>query len=235
MDCAAINKVRIVYYGLFSSLFSFSIDMSDFENIIKSVEILSTNPIDEQTEKSLINIKRRLNKGGYEALKNESDKVFFSPTTTFVPMTASYYNEQRDGGKKRLEMMSYVLESKFRRNTDEYKEHEDHIEFIMVFIQKLINEELQGDVSAQILSKKIFINVLNGMIDEFSNNLFNHEKSQFYKQVVLALRSFTDFERLYLNIAQPKKEEVKNIAKLNVIDDKSQTRECVKLNHDEWT
>jgi TorA maturation chaperone TorD len=235
MDNVAINKVRIVYYGLFSSFFAFSIDESDFKNIVDAVDILSTNPLDDQTEKSLKNIKRRLNKGGYDALKNESDKVFFSPTTIFVPMTASYYNEQRDGGNKRIEMMSYVLESKFRRNTDEYKEYEDHIEFVMLFIQKLINEELQGDLSAQMLSKKVFVNILNEMIDEFSNNLFNHEKSQLYKQIVLALRSFIDFERLYLNIAQPIKEEVKKRAKINVLEDDQQTRKCVKLNHNGWT
>ncbi len=229
MDSVAINKARIVYYGLFASFFSFSLGEENFENIMNSVEILSANPIDDQTDKALTNIKRRLGKGGYSALKSESDKVFYSPTTTFVPMTASYYIEQRDDGCKRVEMVSFVGESKFRRNSAEYKEHEDHIEFVLLFIQKLINEELQGDQDAKLLSKKVFANILNVMIDSFADNLFNHERSFIYKQVVLALRSFTEFERLYFNVVKPTQVEHSNTARPNITKDKKQERQCVQL------
>lgn len=229
MDSVGINKARIVYYGLFSSLFSFCMGQDEFANIVKALDILSANPIDEQSEKAFTNMKRRLEKGGYIALKNESDRIFYNPTTTFVPMTASYYIEKRDDGTKRMEMLSYVLESKFRRNTNQFKEHEDHIEFVLLFMQKLINEELQGDASAHLLSKKVFATVLNGMIDEFGDNLFNHEKSYFYKQAALALRSFIDFERLFHNIARPAKDEPNTIDKPHLDRNKRQSKECIKL------
>ena len=120
MERVAINKARVVYYGLFASLFSFCMTREHFEIIEKSVDLLSENPIDEQTAKALPGITKRLQEGGYPALKEESDQVFYNPTTTFVPMTASYYYEQRDDGSKRREMINYLLESKFRRNASEY-------------------------------------------------------------------------------------------------------------------
>ncbi len=232
MENTAVNKARIIYYGLFASLFSFSLEEENFEKIVQYVDILSTNPIDESTERALTNIKRRLNKGGYLALKKESDRIFYNPTTTFIPMTASYYIEQRDDGKKRIEMTNYVFESKFRRNSDEYKEHEDHIEFILLFIQKLIHEELAGDNSAPILAKKIFVHILNEIIDDFSLNLFNHETSFFYKQVALALNSFVDFERLYFNVQKPAETKADRLAKPNIKKEKQHSKECIKLGHD---
>lgn len=231
MDTPAINKARIVYYGLFSSLFSFGLDEDKFSIIEKAVDILRQNPVDEQSSKALNNMQRRLKNGGYIALKNESDRIFYNPVTTCVPMTASFYIEQRDGGSKRIEMINYVQESKFRRNTSEYKEHEDHVEFILLFIQKLIHEELQGDLSSQLLSRKIFENVLNHMIDEFTDTLFNHKKSYFYKQVALAFRSFADFERLFFNINKPEKIERDNLAKPNITKDKQPSKECVKIQY----
>lgn len=229
MDNTAINKARIIYYGLFSSLFSFNMGKEKYETIVNAVDLLQQNPIDEQSEKALSNMKRRLAKGGYAALQNECDRVFYSPTTSLVPMTASYYHEQRDDGHKRVEMINYVLESKFRRNAETFKEHEDHIEFVMQFLQKLLNEEVQGDTAARHLSVKVFANILNGMVDEFADNLFRHKKSFFYKQVVLALRSFIDFERVYLNISKPEKNRIQASREADQAKGKDKDRQCIQL------
>ena len=229
MDNTAINRARIVYYGLFSCLFSFRMGREQYDTIVRAVNILHRNSIDEQSEKALDNIKRRLKKGGFEALEQESNRVFFSPTTAFVPMTASFYHEQRDDGKKRVEMIDYLLQSKFRRNTNTYKEHEDHIEFVMQFLQKLIEQEVEGDASAGLLARKVFANILNPMVDDFADNLFRHDKSFLYKQAVLALRSFIDCERLYLNIPKPENSESRTARKIEQARKKEQTHTCVQF------
>lgn len=229
MDNAAINRARTVYYELFSSLFSFSMGVEKYDTIVSAVEILHQNPIDEQSEKALSNMKRRLAKGGYAALHQECDRVFYSPATAFVPMTASYYHEQRDDGRKRVEMINYVLESKFRRNKGMYKEHEDHIEFVMQFLRKLIDDELEGNTAAPLLATKVFAHILNEMVDEFADNLFHHEQSFFYKQVVLALRSFIEFERLYLNIPRPEQNRKETLRKVEHGQVKQEARKCIQL------
>ena len=90
MDTRNINKARIVYYGLFAAFFSFQLSEEHLGIINRSIDILNQNPIDERTAKALANIQRKLKKGGYTALTNESDRIFYSPATSFVPMTASY-------------------------------------------------------------------------------------------------------------------------------------------------
>lgn len=220
MDNVAINKARMVYYGLFSSLFSFSLQEEGFDTILTSVEKLMESPIDDQTEKALKKIHQRLKRSGFKCVKDESDKVFYSPVGSFVPMTASFYIESRDDGSKRLEMIEYLLKSRYRRDTDTHKENEDHIGFILLFMQKLIEEELAGDTEAGILAKKVFENVLNEFIDDFTNNLFAHENGVLLRQVAMVLSSFTDFERLFFNINKPEKDKNKNPSKPNIVKNK---------------
>ena len=233
MDNSAINKGRIVYYALFSSLFAFDLNLDNFETAVRALDLLSKNPIDEQSEKAFSNMQRRLLKGGFSALKKENDRVFCDPTTTFVPMTASFYHEQCDNGNKRIEMIDYLLQSRFRRNDDVFKEHEDHIEFIMSFIRQLIEQELEGDESCRELALKVFGNVLNNMVDSFGDRLFRHEKSFFYKQAVLAFRSFIEFERMYLNLGKPEGSDQTGRERTVLEKERDMSRECIKLSSNE--
>jgi len=229
MDNVAINKARIIYYGFFSSLLAFNFTEKSYENASRALAILSQSPIDEQSELAFANMQRRLGKGGYEGLERERNRVFYSPSTATIPTTASFYHDGRDDGPKRVEMIDYVLKSNYRRNEANYKEHEDHIEFIMLFIQKLIGEELEGNGEAKKLYEEVFAKILNPMIDEFTENLFNHEQSFFYKQVALALRSFSEFERVYLNVARPEAVSIRERTKRETRPEKESAGGCIKM------
>ena len=232
MNTVEINRVREVYYGLFSALFKF-FDEKEYENIEKTIDLISENSIDKDSGDALKNMQKFLKEGGYEALKDESDKIFYSPVTSFVPVTASYYSEQRDDGKKHLEMIDYVLKSKFRRDTKVCKEHEDHIEFMMLFMQKLIEEELNGDENSALIQRDVFTNVLNEIIDEFSFNIYKHESSVFYKELAIVLRIFTQIERYVFGVDKPKSKEIQEVEKLNLTKIKEPAKERVKRDMDE--
>lgn len=233
MNKEALNKARTVYYGLFSTIFSFVNKKEDFENIKNTVEVLSQNPIDENSEKALINMKNFLEKGGFDALKDENNLVFFSPSTTYIPTTASYYDEARDDGKKRLEMINYVLQTKFRRDETKFTEAEDHISFILGFIQKLIEEDLRKEDSSLLITD-VFQNILSQTIDEFIQNLYNHENSHFYKDAAVLLKVFIELERVLLDI---KKVEIKKefVERTPVKKQKNEFKKRAKRNLDEVT
>jgi len=211
MDKIAINKARSVYYGLFASLLTGFDRPYELETIMQTISLLLENPVDEHSHKALENMLMMLKDGGLEALKEESDKVFFNPYEGFIPVTASYYDEKRDDGKKRLEMVNYVLSSKFRRDTDTFKELEDHIGFILLFMQKLIEEEAKGDAKAHDLSNKVFTTILNGFVDDFIFNLHHHESSCFYEELAVVLQVFVELERLYLGVSKPAKDVQPNM------------------------
>ena len=207
MNKEAINKARAVYYGLFASLLTFFDNPNDIKMIQKTIDVLAQNPLDEQSKLAFSNMQNMLIKEGYTFLKEESDTVFFSPYAAYIPVTASFYAENRDDGKMRLDMVKYVLSSNFRRDSEKFKELEDHIGFIVLFMQKLIEEELAGDEKSAQLSREVFINILNPFVDEFLLALHVHESSHFYQNFAVVMQSFIALERLFLVVQKPYKED----------------------------
>lgn len=216
MDNNAINKARLVYYGLFASLFTFNMNEEHYEKTVKCVDLLCENPIDEDSEIALKELQKGLKSGGFEALHNESNDIFYNPITSFIPMTASYFFEERDDGQKRVEMLNYILKTKYRKDGEQYKENEDHIEFISLFMQKLIEDEIAGDEQGAELAKQVFENILNSMIDEFTEKVYKHEKSDLYKQAAVIFKSFNECERLFLNVTKPAVLDRDSLSKPNI-------------------
>lgn len=205
MEKKAINQARAVYYGLFSSLFAFVLEEERFKGVKETIELLKKNPIDEHSQKALSNMLSIISTVGLKKLEEEYDAVFYDLSSNPVPTTASFYEEDRDDGKKRALMVSYVLSSKYRRDTEKFTDLEDDIGFIFSFMHKLIKDEVEGDKKASILEKDVFGNILNIFVDEFIENIYMHENSAFYQEVALLLKVFIEFERVYLGIKKPKK------------------------------
>lgn len=206
MNKEAINKARAVYYGLFASLLTFFDNPNDLEVIQKTMDVLAQNPLDEASKLAFSNMQNLLITGGYASLKEESDHVFFSPYAAYIPVTASFYVENRDDGKMRQEMVRYVLSSNYRRDDTKFKELEDHIGFIVLFMQKMIEEELGGNEKSAQLAREVFVNILNPFVDEFINALYLHENSSFYQEFAVVMQSFIALERLYFNVQKPVRE-----------------------------
>ncbi len=211
MDNKAINQARAVYYGLFSSLFAFVLEEERFVGTEKSIEILLQNPMDGNSKKALENMNSIIKIEGKKFLTDEYDGIFYDLTCDPIPTTASFYEEDRDDGKKRILMVDYVLQSSYRRDTQKYTDLEDDIGFILSFMQKLILDEIDGDKKAGLLEKEVFEKVLNNFVDEFIENIYMHENSAFYQEVALLLKVFIEFERVFLKVNKPK--EKKKIAK----------------------
>lgn len=71
-----LNKARAVYYGLFCSLFSFVNEEEQYNSIVKTVDFLSQNPIDEYSKEAFFNMKKFFNTKGIEGLKEENNELF---------------------------------------------------------------------------------------------------------------------------------------------------------------
>ncbi|RXI36976.1 hypothetical protein CRU99_12950 [Malaciobacter mytili] len=226
-----INKVRAIYYGLFSSLFSYIENEEEYKNIVKTLEFLSLTPIDEYSNEAFININNYLKEEGFSILKEENNDLFFSPSTTFIPVTASFYTEDRDDGQKRVEMTNLVLKSKFRKDSKSFKEAEDHICFIFAFLQKLIQEDFSVENR---LAYEVFSSILNEMIDEFINNIYSHENSQFYKNIAILLKVFIELERSFYNIKDSKNSKNRKQPEL-FHQKKKEFKQRAKRNFDEVT
>ncbi len=188
-------KARMLYYAFFSEVFNFLESKKAYEDIALKLERLSEAPINEDAKKAL-DAMREFLKQGYEALKEEQNEVFYSPVTSFVPMSASFYDEKRDDGKKRIKMISLMKQAGFVKD-ESFKDSEDHVGFIYAFMFTLLSSLKAQDIE---LSKEVFKDILNPFADEFTQRIYIHEKSGFYKYVAVLLDVFMKLERLNYGI-----------------------------------
>ncbi len=205
MDHKAINQARAMYYRLFSQLLSFVEKSEAYQEVDDGLDIFIANPLDENSLEALKEIKQLLKTKGYQALKEEYDEVFTASTACYIPVSASYYDEGRDDGQKRVKAAGLLLRSKFRRNDLLCKDSEDHVIFLFQWMSRLLKAGVEGDNESLVIAKELFETIINDFIDEFSMLLQEHPTALFYKYTATALLSFIEFERLYLNVELPHK------------------------------
>lgn len=205
MDKKAINQARSLYYIFFAKMLDFAPNDEGYKDVETLLPIFLSNPLDEGSYEALGIIQEKIKTEGFSALRAEYDEVFVSPESSFIPLSASYYDEGRDDGQKRVKAADLVLRSKFRRNKPLCNDSEDQIVFAFRFMSMLIQAGLEGDEESLNLAHTFFVEILNECVDDFAELLFTHEKSVFYKNTAIVLKAFSDFERLYLDVAPSQK------------------------------
>ena len=80
-------------------------------------------------------------------------------------------------------MVNYVLSSNYRRDSEKFKELEDHVGFIVLFMQKMIEEELNGNEKSAQLSREVLSIFSTRLWMSLSPHFYTHEKSHFYQDL----------------------------------------------------
>ncbi len=207
MNKEAVNPARSVYYGFFSKMLVFSEGKDRFDGVEEALDIMIANPMDENSAEALKDIREIINLGGVDALIQEYDDVFHNPESKVVRNTASYYDEQIESGKKRLEVKNFLAKTKIRRDEQNFKESEDSVGFLVTFMHELIELIIKGEKSYDTLQHCLFTEIINEFIDEYIESLYENDKSNAYKSLAVVLNAFIEFERLYFDVAKPAPKE----------------------------
>ncbi len=228
-DNQTINKARALYYNFFANFFVLSSKNENYFELIRLLNILKENPLDESSSEALNNISNLLDSSSNVALIKEFDDLFHNPLNKKIRQTASFYDEGVESGKKRVEMIDFVAKTKLRRDENSYFEYEDSVGFIFSLMAELSDLLANGQKEYENTVHCIFAQILNEFIDEFAKDIYEHDKSNIYKELMVVLHSFVEFERLYLEVPKPVKKE-KIIKKQgddwgNISDEERQRRE----------
>jgi TorA maturation chaperone TorD len=208
-DNQAINKARALYYNLFANFFVESSKSENYFELVRLVNILKENPLDEISGEALDNISRLLDSSSNIILLKEFDDLFHNPTTKKIRQTASYYDEGVESGKKRVEMIEFVAKTKLRRDENNYFEYEDSVGFIFSLMAELSDLIANGEKEYENTVHCIFAQIINEFIEEFAQDVYEHNSSKIFRELMVVLHSFVAFERLYLEVSKaPKKERV---------------------------
>ncbi|RXK00266.1 hypothetical protein CRU98_03660 [Arcobacter sp. CECT 8986] len=199
-----INKARAIYYKIFSSFFVYSKDINKYENLLELIEVVKNNGLDSSSGEAFLNLSQKLPKDSNELLLQEFDNIFYNPQTTQIRTTASYYDEGVESGRKRVQMLDFLAKTKIRRDEKKFSEYEDSIGFIFTVLCELANLVSEGQEQYKTVQHCIFKDILNEFVEDFSKIVYEHEKSDIYKDVIAALVSFMEFERLYLEVSKAK-------------------------------
>ena len=221
-----ITKARGLYYNLFANFFIISSDTKNYLGIISLINLLKEKSLDANSQVALENLSKELDPISNVALMEEFDDLFYSPLSSNIRLTASYYDEGVESGKKRVEMLQFIGKTKLRRDEKNFHEYEDSIGFIFSFLAELCNLVANGDTQYENTIHCIFSEILNEFADDVAKVIYEHESSKIYKELMVVLHSFLEFERLYLNVSKPKPREVinENISCENISEEEKERR-----------
>lgn len=209
-DNQAINKARALYYNLFANFFVLSAKSENYFELIRLINILKQNPLDPNSGEALENISQSLDSSSNVILLQEFDDIFHNPLTKKIRLTASYYDEGVESGKKRVEMIQFVAKTKLRRDEKNYFDYEDSVGFLFSFMSQLCDSITNGEKEYENTVHCIFSQIINDFIDEFAKEVYEHESAKIFRELIVVLHSFVEFERLYLEVTKPvRKEKIK--------------------------
>lgn len=202
-DKQTINKARSLYYNLFANFFVTSKELDKYLSLVSLINILKDSPLDMESGKALERMASSLEATSNVKLLQEFDDIFHSPMTKKVRLTASYYDEGVESGKKRVEMINFVAKTKLRRNEKDFYEYEDSAGFIFSLMAELTQLISEGEKEYENTVHCIFAQILNEFIDELAKELYEHDSAVIYKDLMVVLHSFVAFERLFLEVPKP--------------------------------
>jgi len=198
-----MDKARSLYYGMFSRLLTLSSEPAKYYELLTLIETLKANPLDTLSAEAFESLYTMLPSSSNVVLMKEFDTLFYAPETKTIRTTASYYAEGVENGRKRLEMQNFMAKTKIRRDEKNFSDYEDNIGFIFAVIAELSALTANGEEVYQNTAHCIFEEILNGFVDQFAKNLYEHPQAEIYKNVAVILKSFIEFERIYLDVSIP--------------------------------
>lgn len=187
-----LDLARSYYYEFLAYPLFFDENGAKFENFQAQREYLEKAPITDENLGDFDNIKSF----DFAKFKIEQNDVLFDFSYANVPLSASFFDEGRDDGFKRLKVIEILKKSNHRKNEAKFKNSEDFIGFIFLLMVVLIKENEE-------LAKELFSQIINNFADEFCKMLAEHKRSNFFKSYANLLENFISIERAFYGLTAP--------------------------------
>ncbi|GMB96730.1 molecular chaperone TorD family protein [Helicobacter sp. NHP22-001] len=191
---------RALYYRLWHYLVVFVHNEELFKELQNLVAHLKDYPFNTQTAQAWQEIESFLGQG-LESFKAEQNSVLFAPGEQFVPLSASYYLEGQDNGKKRLEAIALLKKSELQieSHTLSAPIAEDDLAFLTLMMNAFLKEML-ANPHFFALHATLFKDFFHLCGDAFINAISTHQRSVCYKNCAIILSAFIQHERLFFNL-----------------------------------
>ena len=192
---------RGLYYSLFSRFFVFSQDADRFAGVNAMLGLASAHALNEESAAAIMRIQVKFDEKNSQNLADEFDEIFHALPSP-LRNSLSYYDEGYEVGHACAKVRKILARTDIRRDEAKFKENEDNVGFVFALMSEFIARESELELYGE-LEEQLFKEIINQNIDEFINDLFNHESSEIYKDVAVLLQGFIEFERVVLSAPRP--------------------------------
>lgn len=192
---------RGLYYSLFSRFFVFSQDADRFAGVNAMLGLASAHALNEESAAAIMRIQAKFDEKNPKNLADEFDDIFHALPSP-LRNSLSYYDEGYEVGHACAKVRKILARTDLRRDEAKFKENEDNVGFVFALMSEFIARESELELYGE-LEEQLFKEIINPNIDEFINDLFNHESSEVYKDVAVLLQGFIEFERVVLSAPRP--------------------------------
>ena len=192
---------RGLYYSLFSRFFVFSQDADRFSGVNAMLGLASAHALNEESAAAIMRIQVKFDEKNSQNLADEFDEIFHALPSP-LRNSLSYYDEGYEVGHACAKVRKILARTDIRRDEAKFKENEDNVGFVFALMSEFIARESELELYGE-LEEQLFKEIINQNIDEFINDLFNHESSEIYKDVAVLLQGFIEFERVVLSAPRP--------------------------------
>ncbi|WP_462104979.1 TorD/DmsD family molecular chaperone [Campylobacter concisus] len=192
---------RGLYYSLFSRFFVFSQDADRFSGVNAMLGLASAHALNEESAAAIMRIQVKFDEENSQNLADEFDEIFHALPSP-LRNSLSYYDEGYEVGHACAKVRKILARTDIRRDEAKFKENEDNVGFVFALMSEFIARESELELYGE-LEEQLFKEIINPNIDEFIENLFNHESSEIYKDVAVLLQGFMEFERVILSAPRP--------------------------------
>lgn len=200
LNRASMDRARLLYYGLLSKFFIFKTDKSKYEDIGDMLAYIKTNPLNDDVFLAVDKLLNSIDTQGYEILIDEYDAIFHGFGNRAIAKSASFYEEGIEFGKKCIQTREFLAKTTIRRDEQNYKDPEDSVGFLFVFMYELIKNTIEGNREYENIQHCLFAEIINPFIDQFIEELFGHLGAKNYKDIAIIMGAFMEFERLYFEV-----------------------------------
>ena len=192
---------RGLYYSLFSRFFVFSQGADRFSGVNAMLGLASAHALNEESAAAIMRIQAKFDEENSQNLADEFDEIFHALPSP-LRNSLSYYDEGYEVGHACAKVRKILARTDIRRDEAKFKENEDNVGFVFALMSEFIARESELELYGE-LEEQLFKEIINPNIDEFINDLFNHESSEVYKDVAVLLQGFIEFERVVLSAPRP--------------------------------
>ncbi|RKV90963.1 MAG: formate dehydrogenase [Campylobacter sp.] len=192
---------RGLYYSLFSRFFVFSQEADRFSGVNAMLGLASAHALNEESAAAIMRIQAKFDEKNPQNLADEFDEIFHALPSP-LRNSLSYYDEGYEVGHACAKVRKILARTDIRRDEAKFKENEDNVGFVFALMSEFIARESELELYGE-LEEQLFKEIINPNIDEFINDLFNHESSEVYKDVAVLLQGFIEFERVVLSAPRP--------------------------------